>query len=429
MPAMATTRCPHCQTTYKLPPERLQQELRCPKCGHSFTAAPLPTGPARLAGHEKSATAMARRKTKGPWLALGILVGLAVVSYGLVQMMPERGSAPPASPQAQAPPPAAAPSPRPADPLQHPAMQRLQLLRGAIRNYNSASISQQLDAAAWYQDSGLQPRWTALASDQRAQYRTDLARRVSEDPVCRELAENEPTSAAEGNDAAGRLQLLVRSAAVPKRLWRVSFVADGDGWLVAAIESAQEEAAAPAEAAAEPTAEQKFAAEHFVVLDDEEEGVQDEDGEARIFKGSIHKVEPVAGTTPQREKEIEDLITRALSDAGRPAILAREELARIGEPAVPLLLNRLVDLPLSDDPARLEQIANVDSLLQHVTWRQSGFPLPSRTNIEDPVKLAERRRLTLQGWFGWWDFYAGHWDVWRKKAGMPEPEPERRRRP
>lgn len=382
-----------------------------------------------------------------PWLPIVLAAVVAGAAFVLFQVLPqetafeaaaaaaaEREAAQAAVPalgglQAAAPGGAA---PSQVDPLHHPAMRRVEYLRSAVRSYNLDALLLQLDLAAWYQATvdPSQPMWTAVSRGGRDRFAAGLAARLADDRGVRELAEHEPTAALAEQEAAGRLVLTLRSASLPERRWRVTFSRSGGEWFIAALESAREEP--PAAAAATPQAEEKKATDElFVTLDEGDEGeeIADSDGRARIFRGAIQKVPLLPETTPDDARRMEDLVQGALAGEGKARPLAERELVRLGRPVVPLLLNRLADLPLTDDPARLEAVVAVDALLQKVTRRYSGFPLPGRTNIEDPAKLAERRRLTLESWFGWWERYKNRWDSWEQEAGIPPPEPERGPRP
>lgn len=430
----ANTRCPHCGTSYKVPPERLQQTLRCKQCGRSFQALPLGAPPSRpVFERERASAAMARRRGVNPLVILGALGGAAAVALVIFQMMPEREPAPPPVDE-----PAAAAPPAPAavaDPLAHPALKRVQFLRSAVRNGNLDAIALQLDAAAWYsaEAAASAARWTALGAAEQDRFRKDLAKRTSENPAALALAEHEPTSAVLASDASGRLEFTLRSGALADQFWRVGFTGGGEDWRIASLVQ-ERDAPPPAPVEAEKP---KRDPNLFAILPTEEEGaerdaggeIQDEDGKAYVFRGTIQRVDWLAATTPEQRSKIEGLLPAALADEGRATILATRELVNLAPHSIPPLLNRLVDLPLSDDPERLEQINAVDALLFRISGRQSGFPMPGRSNITDPAKLRERRRLCLEAWFGWWNLYGEHWDAWRKVAGLPDPPPDRRQRP
>lgn len=313
-------------------------------------------------------------------------------------------------------------------PLDHPAMRKLRYFRSAVENYNVAALQDQLDVAAWYQrESGPSaPRWTAVPRRDRDAFEEELASRLTESEELRLLAANEPTGARLVQEGDEELVFEVRSEPLPDWSWTVRFRQPDAGWKIAGItgaEAAPEPVAADSGetgADAEPqTAEEKFVAEHFIELDDQG---------ARIFKGEVAEVEYVEGTTGEEVAQLQGYLNDFLGDDSLARKRAREEMEYNRHKVIPAILNWIVERPLTSEPERIRELTELSALLEQLTLRDTTWPVPGMTTLESDEELRELRTLSLEGWFGWWGYYGQRWEVWKEKAGIPEPDPRRRRR-
>ncbi|KAA3607739.1 MAG: hypothetical protein DWQ01_11665 [Planctomycetota bacterium] len=428
---MAHTRCPHCQTAYKIPDTRLGANIRCKQCQQVFQAEEVASQPRSTAGEGQrrrrrqapaSVRAQAHRRKTNPLVPIMLVVVGIGMFYGLYVAFQGSQKTPQKDPEVEAQLPEAGSensSSSKVDPLHHPAMRSLRYARMAIQAYNFTSLEERLAAADFYQREG-EPSghpWRTLSRQEQQEYAHALAQRLAEDPAWRELAEQEPTFASLDLEQGDRLEFTVRSSALPQRIWKVNFLGQ-DGEFRLAGMTAEEDLPEVVEVEEETTPEEKGIQEKFVEL-------TGEDGsKGRVLRGKIEKVDLLEETNPSQAREMKQLVNEVLDSE---SLAAERQLVDLRPHSIPVVLNRLVDLPLTDDPARVMQLANLDSLLQKISGRNSMFPRPGMTSLQDAQEIRNLRQTALESWFGWWDQWDQRWNEWIEEAGLPKPDPRRRR--
>ncbi len=428
---MPTVRCPACRSSIRLPAGRGGARLRCPRCGAALRPGAGTAGSRRPPARPQSGF-------RGVLLALLLAAGGGGAIWALWASF--RDVATPTPPRAAAAPRASQEATRTPEPElpaadRHPALDRIRYLARAAASANQPVLLRQLHLPAWYEEEAGPDatRWTALPSARRRSYEEELGRRLTGDPVLHALAGAalpEVRYAGDGDPEAGAAVLeMPHPLAAGHGLRFRAVLVDGD-WRIAGIEDVPP----PPPPEPEPSAREKALEKHYVVLEDLEEApgeaVAGEDGgPARTYRGTIARVAPVPGTAPEEVRHLESLVGRALNGPGPDARAAERQLMAAGHKAIPFLLNRIVALPLTDDPERVLQLAALDGLLRRISYRReaTAFPVPGLTNIEDPVRLRRLRQVVLEAWFGWWERWGGRWEAWSREAEIPPPDPRRRR--
>lgn len=412
---MTATLCPSCQVRLQVPEQKLHSRIRCPKCGARFVAQAAAAPPAQVRmPMDRQRARPARRLSARPFVILLIAAVLSLVAWWWITE--EHGAAGPAAATA----PAVAPGPaRPAatsaanaeDPLAHPAAKAVRNVQVALASFNPDQLLQLLDLPSWYarEDQGGRP-WTSLTADEQRAWGRQLAERLLEDPQLRSYASLQP---AEGSFAAPpdrEAVLFVRVAAQPGRRWRFELAESDGAWRLRGFGEEEDLVAA---AATEGDGGAAAAAA----------GIYTEtEGGGRILRGTVAKVDLVPGTTPAEEKEILAKLDLALAESGLESRLAKRELVALGHHAVPVLLNRLADLPLDGSHERTALIAALHGMLQDLTWRRATFPLRD-IDAGTAEDLRARQQEAIEAWYGWWKAWGKRWDAWVEQSGMPQPEP------
>lgn len=152
--------------------------------------------------------------------------------------------------------------------------------------------------------------------------------------------------------------------------------------------------------------------------------VRTEEKAKRAMKGlaPIEKQELVADTPADVAAKIE-AACRTLADVSATKELrkAKQELATLGKPAIPALLNLIVGhegLTNRDDAI---VIHNAVDALRGVTGEDFGFSPQGIGGVQDPNgDIKQENLLALQRWFGWWKASKGSWTGPRPPADEGE---------
>ncbi len=437
---MVHIRCRHCDARLRVSGARPGSRIRCPSCGRTTPAVPE-TGAPRAGRRPK------RKAGRGPWLLLGgVVLATPAVLLALKQVQaPGSGRAGDPEPLRAAPASESAAPERAArvDPREHPATRAVLLLASALAHANTGGAANLLDLAALHEEAtgGRSYPWAALDYAERRRFQEETVAALLQEPVFQGLGEGPPDQARFLEEAPDRLVLELRQAADPAA-WRRFTLHRRDGaWKVAAWERGRDpesETAAQGEEEAGPAGgevpealladldtpeERAFAEQHFRIVTDEAGNT------ARLWKGEIRRVELVEGTSSEEQQALEEWIQGALTADGLSARFARRALERNLPKALPLILNRIADRPLTGDAARQEELAALDALLRSLTWRDEfPFPMPGVNEIDDAGRLRELQQACLEAWFGWWEREGRRWEAWKERKGIPDPPPERRRR-
>jgi len=303
------------------------------------------------------------------------------------------------------------------------ARKRAGFFREALAAHNLASLRGQMALPIWFEreNGKTGKRFSYLRRDEQEAYGEDLARRLAADPSFQTLAAL--ASASEEWRAETGQGVLRLSGGTPPRTWAFRLVPKGATWLVAGLEEIPREPS-PGETQAtkeNPAAGGESAPAHPLMAA--------VDGGGKVFRGTIGKVGPLPETPPAEWNRLQGWVDTVLQESGLASHHAQQSLIEAGRPAIPALLDRLAGIPIDRDPAHLDRIALIDRTLQMVSGRTSLWPLPGITSITDPGELQKRRQLSVESWFGWWDFWGGRWDLWLKESGRAKPEDGRRRSP
>jgi hypothetical protein len=108
------------------------------------------------------------------------------------------------------------------------------------------------------------------------------------------------------------------------------------------------------------------------------------------------------GTSDADKAKIQGLI-RDLFDDKHPAKLSKAstDLATIGKPAIPMLMNEFIGLNLNKEDD-IKRGNSVDRTLAALTDQEMGFD-PAQFQSTGAIPPAEGRMRAIRRWFGWWE--------------------------
>ncbi|MFQ5748069.1 MAG: hypothetical protein ACE5H3_01270 [Planctomycetota bacterium] len=318
------------------------------------------------------------------------------------------------------PPPGEDAAPAASGPGLEAAQKRARYFRDALAAHNLASLRGQMALPVWFERDNEETgkRFSYLRRDEQESYGEELARRLAADPSFQALAALESPSE-EWHGESGR-KVLQLSGGTPPRRWAFSLVPRGTTWLVTGLEELPPEPSPEEPGAGDggetPPPKSSPASRLMVAVE----------GGGEIFRGTIQKVGPLPETSAQEWTLLRGWVDEVLKESGLASHNALRSLVEAGQPSIPALLDRLAGIPIDRNPDHLDRIALIDRTLQMVSGRNSLWPLPGITSITDPGELQERRRLSVESWFGWWSFWGGKWDRWLEKSGRAQPDDRRR---
>lgn len=116
----------------------------------------------------------------------------------------------------------------------------------------------------------------------------------------------------------------------------------------------------------------------------------------KFVRKEMTPFENVAGVDAAQIAKIEQLMTTMLDpNETTGATRAARELAEIGKPAIPILINRLIGLDLKD-PAKVPEAITLSRSLQRITGKE--FQL----GPGDDEEAIEHRESYRYAWWQWW---------------------------
>ena len=114
------------------------------------------------------------------------------------------------------------------------------------------------------------------------------------------------------------------------------------------------------------------------------------------------------------------------------SVQARDELEKIGVPAIPFLLNELVGGDHTSDEEFIKRAIVVDEVLRRLTGKNFGYGPPTQADpLSGEVSGAtpEQRVAAVRGWFGWWNSsgrtFTGRTDDPEKEEDDPRRKPRK----
>lgn len=125
-------------------------------------------------------------------------------------------------------------------------------------------------------------------------------------------------------------------------------------------------------------------------------------------------LEHLASTPPEQRAEIEGLYAKMIDLSLSPTenVRASDRLAELGKPALPVLLNGILDTRCVDVDS-MSKVVLINQTLQRITDHTTVFaPGPNATKVE------ELRLETVKSWFSWWG-YSGERFQTKPKAADP----------
>lgn len=130
---------------------------------------------------------------------------------------------------------------------------------------------------------------------------------------------------------------------------------------------------------------------------------------ANLGLAPIEKQENLADTPADVQSKIDALCT-TLTDtsATREVSKAKRELAAIGKPAIPALLNLIVGREELATPADQIVINNAVSALKDITLEDFGFA-PGGIGGSMSGDIKDENVKSLMRWFGWWKKHKAAW--------------------
>ncbi len=404
---MAHSRCPHCQVRLKIQDERLHSKVRCPKCSEPFVCKPETVTPTR-------ATARRRPPPKPNSLPI-VLACLALLLCGAIWFFYPDPPAPTSTQDSIAvlpPKPASAPPQIAA--REHPAMKRVRFFSQSLSARNFESLARQLDLPSWYKakNPGDSRVYQLLPGDEIRAWEESLFLEISKNPFILQFVQDSffDVFYLETDEAPLRIEVRINSN--PDIRWIFDFLQDGGDWRIAKLDIIPPQAKPVAEAK-EPEVKPK---ESKIYVEDDMGG--------RIFRGKIVAVDIVQDTSPEDLAILNPLLDSALQDGGLESRVAKKDLIPWENKPIPLLLNRLVELPLDGSEDRLMEVAAIDGLLQALTHRISTLPMRA-LGTGGKEGLVERQNEVIGSWFTWWKVWGKRWEGWKKEANFPPP-PRRR---
>lgn len=126
------------------------------------------------------------------------------------------------------------------------------------------------------------------------------------------------------------------------------------------------------------------------------------------------RLEHLASTDAALRERIDGLFARMLDLSLSPTenVRASDELSEIGKPALPVLLNGILETRVVDVES-MSQVVLINQTLQRITDHPTVFaPGP------DTAKVEELRLKTVKSWFEWWG-YSG--ERFQNRPKLPDP--------
>lgn len=377
MPLIA---CPHCRSRFKVPLHRVGQTLPCPRCRQPFEA---------LALRERT-----RQHGSGPIVYAAILVGAVLVAILISAMT---GSDEPADETAAAADSGAdrasrAPAKEASAPLtpQQILVEQTRKLLDALRSGSHPLLPGWIAFETMHEQrvkDGLESRpWSELSAEESYAKREEYLGHLQGGDADREFARAATVEQVEvlsfGSGRARVRALLHNALTGEQRELLLHFATAAGLWKVYAL--ARPAPAAPAAPAADPAAAVERVLER-----------------RRNPEGEVAPVELLADTPESVTRSINGALAtlRDLS-ATREANEARAILVQAGKPAIPHLLNALVDLDLQAE-TDLAVATRLSGALVDLTGQDYALvPGLNEGSMlgEGAADNEQNRRL----WFGWW---------------------------
>ena len=132
----------------------------------------------------------------------------------------------------------------------------------------------------------------------------------------------------------------------------------------------------------------------------EYEKVELSDGSV-LYVAEPRPLEHLPDTPPELRAKIDALYARMIDlELTTESADAREELVRIGKPALPILLTGLYEIPIDTEEHAI-QVNSIDLALQGITGEYMGYK-PMAMAGSTSGTSEEHRQAAIKAWFAWW---------------------------
>lgn len=409
--------CTSCGLRAELPDGKEGAKVRCSDCGHVYVARPAPV---------RSGARGAARRQRREDPTKYFLVGGVVVVVAIVAIVASRGGG-------EDVPVAAADEPVEEEPFvpatgwDSPLVKVARSLHDDVHARRSSELYTSIDfreAHAWWtgRDAAADPgdgeaaeapaqparHWDSLAADEQTSFQNHLVDDLLEGSGKELVADWSPFDGHVVSEVDGAAIVRVRvqhrdeAMALQDRWVEWRFVRRGDAWKAAAWERwiSPEEVQTERRERAKKTVKKTLS-----------------DG-SLVIEGEVRTTIEYHEETPQELRdEIEERIDTLIDLEAHPSQVtaSRGRLEEIGKHAVPGLLKRMGEIPLSSEENAI-QLNLVHLLLQDITGYITTF------DVHEAMGTTEERQASgVRQWFGWYD---RRWKKFWREADVAADEEE-----
>ncbi|MCK6444858.1 MAG: zinc-ribbon domain-containing protein [Planctomycetes bacterium] len=375
--------CPFCKTEAQISEELEGSKVKCPKCQKTYQA------------HEKL---QGRDRTMTPWRIVLAAAVIPIVGGTLLYMRNKTESVATNTPAANA---ATRPASNEAPTASSTGGATRATEAAAAPKWNTAALDAVRDLFAAVYGGDVTRTAAALAGDDARERAKQLVQ--SDDALgfskwkpgeLRILSQDDTTSKVEG-PLLSRVQ--------PGDVCRAEFTLTqvGGRWKVAEWKLDD----APADAASASAPRPRVASA---------QDAKSAAAEALKVDVAPRRLEHLASTDAATRTKIDALFARMVNLSLSPTenVQASNELVELGKPALPVLLNGILETRITGVES-MSQVVLINQTLQAITDHPTVFaPGP------DPGKVEELRLKTVKSWFEWWG-YSG--ERFQTRPKLPDP--------
>ncbi len=403
---MFQVECPGCMTAYKVSAEMVGKRLPCKKCGRTIRVM----RPTQHAQQKKAANQL-------PIILIGVgVIGIAIVAFILSRGDDDRKTGPNASGSV-------ASSTQGSTSLETKTNAgadsgtelgpdaSVRAFLKAVENFDQPRV---MESISHHRFSAQFEPARAILGDQLygtldGPARTDYERQLFDLLLSDELRGATRLSAPKVKgpvDLPGNDVEMTVSTEGPKKSAELRFVlvkSAGFGWKVAELHRSGSFFEEP-EASIASTSGEEGGAEGGIDEGSGERGGVDQKSGRPSRNDHIAQVPPLADTPPELTEKIEAnvAIVMDLSKTSE-AVDARNELLRIGKPAIPHLLSAIARKGV-DTPDAMMVVNQLVITLRDLTGKRFGFA-PQMGLATSGESEEDTKTRALKKWFGWWRTY------------------------
>ncbi len=394
--------CPNCRSEYDVQLKVLEKKIRCKKCGNLFRA---------LA--RKSA---AKSKKKNPmfWPLIGMGVGIFVVIILIVEANIDR-SDDSAKADEKKTVQREDPSPK-TDQVEDQADQVIRTEReqfcvdfiNASIDNNIDKLTQMINFPAYHASltEADGTFWNDFSETDRIFKKQEYIEQLtggseeSENFLSGATVEKTLETSCEGGKA--HVEVLLRNNRNGRCQQRdFHLVKIGKNWLMASL-----------------TLGQPYGGDLDEVADNKPKTLDEKYSRRINPEAEIEKVDLLPDTSEEKKREFERLADDLCSSDRSLSREAKERLITMGKPAIPVVLNLLVDLDFKE----MDHVARANKcigILREITDQSFGFS-PGFRSGGDFISMEAALEKSVSLWFGWWRRNKDHWEPTKDKKNKED---------